>query len=141
MDATLTKILASHAAYLRGEPDGQRANLRSANLSDANLSGANLRGADLSGAKFSNTTIIETGETWAVYLADVVPALLTAGGKSLSDIVASGAWDCHSWTNCPMATAFSTHDLTGVPKLLRPRADQFIRYFDAKLIPVPTVTP
>ena len=48
MDATLTKILASHAAYLRGEPDGQRAN-----LSDANLSGANLRGADLSGAELS----------------------------------------------------------------------------------------
>ena len=40
----------AHAAWLRGEPGGVRANLSGANLSDADLSGAALRGAALRGA-------------------------------------------------------------------------------------------
>jgi len=46
----LDKILAKHAAWLRGESEGQWANLREANLREANLSGADLWGANLSGA-------------------------------------------------------------------------------------------
>ena len=38
----MPKILAAHAKWLGGDPDGSRANLR-----DADLSGANLRDANL----------------------------------------------------------------------------------------------
>ena len=102
---------------------------RRAYLARAYLAGADLAGADLAGAT------IETGEKWEQYLREVVPELLKAGGKPLASF--AEAWDCHSWTNCPMAHAFDTHDLSGVPILLRPRAEQFIRYFDSKLIPLP----
>jgi len=43
----LDKILAKHAAWLRGEPGGQRADLCGADLCGARLCGASLRGADL----------------------------------------------------------------------------------------------
>ena len=46
----LAGVLEKHAAWLRGEDDGERANLIGANLIGANLSGADLIGADLSGA-------------------------------------------------------------------------------------------
>lgn len=49
-DKDLFVILAAHAAWLRDEPDGARANLRGANLEGANLQGAWLRGASLDGA-------------------------------------------------------------------------------------------
>ena len=38
-----------------------------------------------------------------------------------------------------MAAAFATQKISGVPLLLKPRAEQFIRYFDAKLIPLEAV--
>ena len=46
----LPAVLAAHAAYLRGDPTGARANLRDAYLRSAYLSGADLRSAYLSGA-------------------------------------------------------------------------------------------
>jgi hypothetical protein len=46
----LKAILDKHAAYLRGDPQGQRADLYGADLYGADLSGANLSGANLSGA-------------------------------------------------------------------------------------------
>ena len=46
----LREILGLHVKWLRGEPDGKKADLRGANLDGANLDGANLRGADLYGA-------------------------------------------------------------------------------------------
>src|SRR3990167_8731205 len=107
------------------------ANLSSANLSSANLSSANLRSANL--IKISPDTRIETGETWKEYLNEVVPSLLKIAGN----IVKPDAWECHEWTNCPMAQAFAVDDLSKIPTLYRPRAEQFIRYFDAKLIPMP----
>lgn len=110
-----------------------------ADLRGADLSGAYLRGADLSGAIFSEDTILETGEPWKVYLSEVVPALLIAGGRTLAEMLTPNIWECHSWCNCPMAEAFSTHDITGVPILFKPRAEQFIRYFDARLIPMEAV--
>ena len=106
----------------------ERANLRGADLRGSNLRGSNLSGADL-----------DTGETWEKYLGEVVPALLTAGGKTIKAIVAAGAWKCHSWENCPMAEAFSVRSLDDCPILLRTRVEQFVRFFDMGLIPQPEV--
>ena len=103
------------------------------------LYGAILEGANLEGAILSDKTIIETRETWKQYLAEVVPALLTAGGRELQQVLKPEHWNCHSWENCPMAVAFNTTGITGIPVLLRPRADQFIRYFDAGVIPLEAV--
>ena len=50
-------ILDKHAAWLRGEPEGVKADLTGANLSWANLSGADLSGADLSGADLSEANL------------------------------------------------------------------------------------
>src|SRR5882757_145544 len=109
------------------------ANLSYANLRSANLSSANLSSADLSYANLDDSTPIDTGETWKEYKEQTVPALLIAGGKALGDVIEQ-SWDCHSWENCPMAVAFDVHKVEDVPILYRPRAEQFIRYFDAKML-------
>ena len=109
---------------------------KSADLRDADLRDADLRGADLRGAKNiaqAKNLRLPTGEMWDEYLRDVVPALLTAGGKTLESF--QGHWQCHTWDNCPMAHAHSTSNLEGVPALLRPRAVQFIQFFDGRQIP------
>jgi hypothetical protein len=108
------------------------ANLSGANLSGANLSGANLPGADLSGAKLDKGTRLSTGETWEEYRRDVVGALL-ANSVAIEEIVAK-SWQVHDWTGCPMAARFHTDKIGGVPALLRPRAEQFIQFFDARLL-------
>lgn len=41
----LKSVLDRHLAWIKNEPDGERANLCDADLFDANLRGANLRGA------------------------------------------------------------------------------------------------
>ena len=134
---------AIHAAYAVDANLGD-ANLGDANLGDADLGGANLGGADLRGANLGDANlgdanlppaILPTGETWTEYLTDVVPALLTAGGKALQTFAEH--WECHTWKNCPMAHAFNAPDLKDVPALYRPRAEQFIQFFDARLIPWP----
>jgi len=96
----------------------------------------NLKGANL---KFDEKTIIETGESWKTYLEEVVPALLTAAGKALESFGES--WGCHSWTNCPMAHAFSVDCSSKIPILHQPRARQFVTYFDAGWIPRPKGVP
>ena len=126
------------------------ANLRSANLryadlsyadlSYADLSYANLRSANLRYAKIDESTPIETGETWKEYKEQVVPALLIAGGKALQEVVEQ-SWDCHSWENCPMAVAFNVHRVENIPIIYRPRAEQFIKYFDAGMISKPEIIP
>jgi hypothetical protein len=125
-----------------GGADLRDANLRGANLGGANLRGANLRAADLRDADLRAANLgdaknvrLPTGETWDEYLTLVVPALLTAGGKSLDSFAEH--WDCHTWENCPMAYAFDVARLADVPVLLQPRAEQFIMFFDAKQIPWP----
>ena len=61
MDGKLLKgILKKHLAWLKNEPDGEKANLRSANLSGANLSGADLRSANLYGADLSGANLDQT---------------------------------------------------------------------------------
>src|SRR5690606_33899196 len=115
----------------------ERANLARANLAGANLAGANLAGAYLADAKNMPDFTMPDGLKFSEYLRDVVPALLTAGGKTLDEIRASGAWDCHDWSNCPMHVAFGITDPSQGPPLLRGRIMEFITYFDAKMIPAP----
>ena len=127
-------------ADLRGADLGG-ADLGGADLGGANLGGADLRGADLRGADLRGADLrgawLPTGELWETYLEQVVPALLTAGGRTLAEIVASGAWDCHSWVNCPLAVAFGVTAFSQVPPLHQPRASQFVQFHDARLLPVP----
>ena len=111
--------------------------LEAAVKSNTNLRGANLWDANLGGVQISPETRLDTGETFKQYLEEVVPQLLTAGGKTVKEIVKSKAWDCHEWSNCPMAFAFGIKDTSEAPILLRPRVAQFIKLFDAKLIPEP----
>lgn len=124
-------------AYLRG------ADLRGAILSGADLSGAYLRGAVLTGAVLTGAdltgAVLTGGETWEQYLSEVVPALLTAGGRALLEVATPEHWECHAWSNCPTAAAFGAKGLSDVPILLRPRAEEFIRFFDAQLIPLDAV--
>jgi hypothetical protein len=120
--------------------DRSVADLSGADRSGADLSGADLSGAVLSGAKELDGMVMPDGLTFAHYKRDVVPALLVAGGKSLDDLKAAGAWDCHDWSNCPMHVAFgvnSTSEMTGPFAIYRQRADEFIQFFDAGLIPAP----
>jgi hypothetical protein len=156
----LQQILTAHVAWLKYEVNGSRANLSDAYLSGANLSGAYLRGADLrraylSGADLSDAdlsgaylrranlrgadlseAIMPGGYTFEVYKSEVVPALLTAGGKTLEEVVGA-SWECHEWTNCPMAIAFDVHSEDDIPPLYREQARLFIQLFDAELIPNP----
>ena len=117
-------------AYLGG------AYLGCANLGGAYLGGAYLRCAYLRGAELDDSSEIEPGLTWKQYQEELVPALLTAGGKSLADAVKE-SWGCHSWNNCPMAVAFGVHELNQIPVLYRERARQFIQFFDARMLKKP----
>jgi len=50
-------ILQRHAAWLRGEEGGERADLQGADLRGANLRGANLQGANLRGANLQGANL------------------------------------------------------------------------------------
>jgi uncharacterized protein YjbI with pentapeptide repeats len=124
-----------------GGADLRDAYLGDADLGGANLRGANLGGADLGGAKFSEGTTMPGGETWKQYLGEVVPALLTAGGRAIDQVANAEHWNCHEWNNCPMAAAYGiTSDSEG-PILLRPRIREFVNLFDAGLISLEAVRP
>ena len=95
MDASeLQTVLAAHAAWVKNEPGGKRAdlsgadlsranlrdaNLRGANLSDADLSGANLSDADLSRADLSRTCLSTNFGKLARKFAKECPATTTGG--------------------------------------------------------------
>jgi hypothetical protein len=105
------------------------ADLRNAYLRNADLSYADLRSADLRNA------YLPTGERFDKYLAEVVPALLTAGGKTVEELVPS--FSCHQWANCPMHEAFGIDGAGEGPPLLVPRIEQFVHLFDNGQIPAP----
>ena len=113
----LAEVLRLHKLWLDGGEAGKRAILDGARLVRARLDGASL----------------PTGEKWEQYLAEVLPALIKSGGKSVEEVVAK-SWNCHEWTNCPMAEAFGVHKESETPILLQPRVRQFIQLFDARLI-------
>ena len=119
---TLKEALESHRVWALGEENGKRADFSDADLSNANLSGA----------------IFENGLSWEQYLSEVVPALCIAGGKSLEEVAA--VWNCHSWENCPMHIAFGVNSLKEIPEMHREEVEQFITFFDQKLIPNPIMT-
>ena len=131
------------ASLVNARLDG--ANLVNASLDGANLNGANLNdarliGARLDGASLDEDTQLPTGEKWSEYLRETLPALLTAGGRALGEVATEEHWSCQNWSNCPMHAAFGAEDISGVPILLRPRAEQFIQLFDARLIPLDAVS-
>jgi hypothetical protein len=133
-------------ANLRGanlrDANLEGANLEGANLEGANLLGVNLRGANLRGANLEGVNLegakdlrLPTGELLSEYIADVMPALLTGGGKALEDVAEH--WGCHTWENCPLAFAYDCKGIEGLPPLLRPRGEQFVQLFDGGLLPRP----
>jgi hypothetical protein len=128
------------ASLVRARLDG--ASLNGASLDGASLDGASLDGASLDGASLDGARLdgarLDTGETWEEYLSVTVPALCTAGGRTLEEV--SAGWECHSWDNCPMHIAFNGARGDSDPKvpiLLRPRVRQFVKLFDSRLIPRP----
>lgn len=112
----------------------QLANLQSANLREANLRSAHLWSAHLRSANLQLATLPD-GLSWETYCTETVPALLTAGGKSLEDILSTGCWDCNDWENGPMHVAFGIDRPEDGPPLLIPRIREFAQFFDAGLIP------
>ncbi len=71
----------------------------------------------------------------------LVPSLLEAGGRSLGEVLATGCWEYHDWTNCPIHTAFGADDIKGVPQEFRGRAAVFISLFDHKMLRKPSIAP
>lgn len=122
-----------------------RAKLVGADLSGANFIFSDIFQSNFAGAIFSDDTVIETADTWREYLDSVVPALLTAGGKTVEQIVKAGAWDPSSWppgptwVHTPVGVAFGVPDHDELPKLLWPRVVQFDWYFVNDLIPKPRI--
>jgi hypothetical protein len=137
-EADLSEADLSEAA-LRGV-DLSGVDLSGVDLSGANMRGANMREANMREAKNIDSMVMPDGLTFADYKRDVVPALLTAGGKTLDEIREAGAWDCHEWSNCPMHVAFGVNhasEMVGPFAIYRQRAEEFIQFFDAGLIPAP----
>ena len=129
----IKRVLDLHGKWARGEEEGVRAYLRGAYLRGADLSGADLSVANLRDAYLTGSELFE------VYCSDVVPALLTAGGKTLQEVLDTGCWECHDWSNCPMHAAFGISNPDEAPVLLRPRVKEFVQLFDAGLLPKPEV--
>lgn len=63
--------------------------------------------------------------------------LLTATGKTVGEVLSSGCWECHQWSNCPMHAVFGVNEIESVPKQWRSDAAIFVSLFDAGLIPCP----
>lgn len=64
----LPDVRAKHAAWLRGKPDGQRANLAGADLREADLRWADLRWAGLAGADLREADLVALGHDARGYL-------------------------------------------------------------------------
>ncbi len=112
----IADVLRDHQAWLAGQ-GGKRADLGDATM--------------------------PAGYKWEAYLTEVVPALLTAGGKALAEVATPEVWDCHSWRDggisCPVGTAFGVERLEDVPPLHWYEAGQLVEFFDQGLIPLPVV--
>ncbi|MCQ4735453.1 pentapeptide repeat-containing protein [Anaerotruncus colihominis] len=112
-------ILDKHAAWLRGEPEGVKADLPGANLSKANLSGANLSkanlsGADLSGAHLSKANLYEADLSGAdLSGAHLSGANLTGAHLSWAKLLRTNLSGAHlSWAKL-LGTNLSGAHLTG----------------------------
>ena len=98
-------ILDKHAAWLRGEPEGVKADLPGANLSKANLSGANLSKANLSGANLSKANLYEADLSGAdLSGAHLSGANLTGAHLSWAKLLRTNLSGAHlSWAKLPGA--------------------------------------
>ena len=146
VNASLDGCSLVSAILVSADLDGAslvNASLVNARLDNARLDSCNLVNANLINARLDNASLanarLPTGETWDEYITQVVPALLTAGGRELAAVATEQTWACHTWENCPIAEAFETHGLFDVPMLLRPRVEQFLQLFDARVIPLEAV--
>ena len=137
-DAVTIKEAVEAAVFDGANLNGAR--LNGASLIGARLIDASLIGASLDGARLSEDTQLPTGEKWGEYLRETLPALFTAGGRTLGEVATEEHWSCHNWSNCPMHAAFGAEGISDVPILLRPRVEQFIQLFDARLIPLDAVS-
>lgn len=123
--------------------------LAGTDLAGAKLAGAKLAGADLTWADLAETDLTETDLTGAwlsggclydTYCAELVPALLRAGGHGTPETIRA-SWGCHTWGRpgkalaCPIATAFGVHSIYAVPILHRVVATGFVALFDAGALP------
>jgi uncharacterized protein YjbI with pentapeptide repeats len=79
---TLQTLLTQHAAWLRGDPDGARADLRGATLRRADLTSADLTSADLTSADLRHATLRGADLT----SADLRHANLTSADLTSADL-------------------------------------------------------
>ena len=94
-------ILDKHAAWLRGEPEGVKADLTGANLTGADLTGADLTGANLSGANLSGANLSKAHLTGAHLTgADLSKADLSEANLSKADLFGANLYEANlSWAN------------------------------------------
>ena len=109
-------ILDKHAAWLRGEPEGVKADLTGANLTGADLTGANLTGAHLSGANLTGADLSGANLTgahlsWANLLrtnlskANLSKANLTGADLSKANL----SWADLSWADLSWADLYEAN--------------------------------
>lgn len=83
-------ILDKHAAWIRGEPEGVKADLTGANLSKANLTGANLSGAKLLRTNLSKANLSKANLSGAhLFGADLSKAGLSGANLSKANLPAA----------------------------------------------------
>jgi len=130
--------------------DFRWADVSGADFTRATLAGANFRGAIYAtpddqvcfeSAKLSGRTVLPNGIRWGEYLNELVPTLLTAGGRPLSEVATPETWGNHETHNCPMTTAFGVRSFDKIPALYYREAELFSILFDAGLIPMPAPAP
>ena len=91
-------ILDKHAAWLRGEPEGVKADLTGANLTGADLTGANLSGANLSKANRSGANLSGANLSGAnLSKANLSKANLSGANLSGADLSKALNIDTLSW--------------------------------------------
>jgi hypothetical protein len=121
------------------------ANLRGADLRDANLRGATLSYANLSDATLSDANLSDATlppqYTLDEFVESVVPDLIASGllkrgvpcESWLSAVCSAEHFECHTWSNCPMAAAWGVERTSEIDAAWRVHADLFIQLFDARL--------
>jgi len=82
----IDKILEKHAAWLRGEEGGERANLRGVDLRGAHMQYANLRGVDLRGVDLTGADL---------WRADLWDADLTGANLRGANLRGAHMWDAN----------------------------------------------
>ena len=89
-------ILDKHAAWLRGEPEGVKADLTGANLTGADLTGADLTGANLTGADLTGANLSKAN----LSKANLTGANLSEANLSWADLYEANLYEANlSWAN------------------------------------------